>query len=644
MPKDISIPLIIKFKVLIALVLISFCFFNALPIAQGYQNPKVLVLNSYHQGFPWSDNLTNGIRSIIDFKDPDIDLHIEYMDTKRRSDELYFKELDELYKSKFKPDEFKVIIACDNDALDFLLKYRNALFPEIPVVFCGVNDFKDSLIDGQKNITGVVEETDIRATLDTILKLQPGTRQITVINDAIGTGLASKHILLSFIQDYADIDFRFLEGLDMSDVLKKVQDLPADSVVLLLPYNRDKSGNVISCKDYMLIANNSSVPIYGCWDCDLGNGIIGGMLTSGYAQGEMAAQIALRVLKGEQVSDIPVIKESPNRYMFDYKQMTHFNIKIADLPEGSIVINKESSFYEEHKNALWSAIASLSGFLMVIYILSANIIKRKRAEKELLQAKAELENKVAERTQELTKTVEELRQTQTVMRDREKLAIIGQMAAGMAHEIKNPLTAVKGFAQLLKEKYSKDETLSGYVKIILNEADQANKVITDFLQLARPKKPSLKVESIDNLINETLTIVGPKAYLEHIQVEYEGANALPVSLIDKDQIKQVLINLFHNAIDAMPKGGTIKISTGFLAAANEVYIKIQDTGCGVPEGKLSNLGVPFYTTKDNGTGLGLSISYTIIDAHNGRMEVESKEDQGTVFKIFLPKHDYPEKL
>lgn len=247
------------------------------------------------------------------------------------------------------------------------------------------------------------------------------------------------------------------------------------------------------------------------------------------------------------------------------------------------------------------------------------------------------ERKKAE--EELQSTVKELRRTEGVVREREKLAIIGQMAAGMAHEIRNPLTAVMGFAQLLKEKCPEDETLVSYVSIIMDEVNRANGVITNFLKLARPKQPVLKKHLVHNLLEEILDVVEPQAFLTNIEVIYEGSPNLPPCMLDRNQIKQVLLNMCRNAMEAMPDGGTIRISSGFLPFDNEIYIDIKDTGCGIPGDKLKNIGVPFYSTKEDGTGLGLSISYSIINAHKGRVEVSSAEGKGTSFRILLPCHN-----
>ncbi|MGI6226249.1 MAG: PAS domain S-box protein [Peptococcales bacterium] len=229
-----------------------------------------------------------------------------------------------------------------------------------------------------------------------------------------------------------------------------------------------------------------------------------------------------------------------------------------------------------------------------------------------------------------------LEEAQKILFEKEKLALIGQMAAGMAHEVRNPLATVRGYAQLLQLKEYNKERLNSYLEIIIKEIDRVNNLISDFLQLARPKEPSLKKQDINQLISEFLELFMSQTLYNNIEVIYEPKNNLPKCYLDEDQIKQVLLNLAKNSIDAMPKGGKLRIATGFNTEERQVFIVIEDNGCGIPESVLSKLTMPFFTTKDKGTGLGLSISYALIRAHGGKIEVESIVKKGTKFTIFLP--------
>ncbi|WP_066636039.1 PAS domain S-box protein [Desulfolucanica intricata] len=238
--------------------------------------------------------------------------------------------------------------------------------------------------------------------------------------------------------------------------------------------------------------------------------------------------------------------------------------------------------------------------------------------------------------EELQNTIIELKHTQNIVKEKEKLAIIGQMAAGMAHEIKNPLTAIRGLAHLIRKNYSGSETLVNHMNVILKEANQANNTITKFLQITQPRQLSLKLESVNSVVEECTELLNPQFINKNIKLKYEGTKELPQCMLDRDQLKQVLLNMCQNAIDAMAEGGVIIIKTDFLTDKKEVYIEIEDTGCGIPMEEIKNIGVPFYTTKADGMGLSLSSSYAIINAHNGRVEVVSKERKGTRFGIYLP--------
>ena len=310
----------------IGLLLLILCFF-AISAPSSYlkagQTKNVLILHSYHKGLQWTDRITQGIESALHSKDQDIELYFEYMDTKRIHDAQYSQELYELYRHKLRNRRFDVIICSDNHAFNFLLAHHQELFPGIPIVFCGVNNFKDSMLVGHNLITGVVELSDIKSTVDVALELQPNTKRIFVIVDKTLSGTAVKKLVMKAIPYFKGaVKFTFLEDLDMSEALERVKKLPHDSIVLLISLTTDKSGNTFSFKrSCSLISRNSAVPVYSYADAYLGHGIVGGMLDSGDAQGKMAGEMALRVLHGEKVKDIPVVKKSPNRYVFDYHQM-----------------------------------------------------------------------------------------------------------------------------------------------------------------------------------------------------------------------------------------------------------------------------------------------------------------------------------
>lgn len=359
--------------------------------AEPFVQPKkkqVLVLNSYHRGLSWTDNIVRGIESIFPTDSYDIEVDFEYMDTKRHFHPAYFDQLAKTYKLKYQKELFDVIIAADNDAFKFVLDYRKELFPNVPVVFTGINNFTDEMIAGQKRVTGVVEETDVQSTIEVALKLHPYTREIVVINDKTTTGIAMKKEVLNVMPVFENrVRFTFFEDFDIPELQERILKIPYDSIILLLVVNRDRTGNFFAYEESLaVIYQKATVPIYSIWDFYLGRGIVGGMLTSAYAQGRTAAELAQRILQGEDVSNIPIVRKSPNQYMFDYREMKRFRVRQAQLPKESTVVNEPDTFYAQNKMLIWGIVATIVFLSVIIVILMANIIERRKIEEALRES------------------------------------------------------------------------------------------------------------------------------------------------------------------------------------------------------------------------------------------------------------------
>jgi PAS domain S-box-containing protein len=363
---------------------------TAVPAFSSHEAPprQVLVIHSYHLGFKWTDEMTQGITAALQEEGTTVRIRYEYMDTKHVSDAAYFELLYALYRHKYRSEKFAVIIATDNDAFTFLKKYRDALFPATPVIFCGMNYFSPDQLEGRQLFTGVNETADIKATLDLALQLHPATRQIVVINDKTSIGRLVHQEVMKLLPAYQGrVEFLFLEDVEMADILWAVQKLGSKSLIFYGLFFQDGAGRFYDYDEGIaLIVANSPVPVYGVWDFYLGYGLIGGMLTSGYNQGETAGRMALRVLRGEKIENIPVVMKSPNHYMFDYRQLYRFGIDPAVLPAGSIIINQPSSLYAVPRPVFWGAVAALTTSALMIGLLLYNTAIRRRAERELQQA------------------------------------------------------------------------------------------------------------------------------------------------------------------------------------------------------------------------------------------------------------------
>jgi signal transduction histidine kinase len=218
------------------------------------------------------------------------------------------------------------------------------------------------------------------------------------------------------------------------------------------------------------------------------------------------------------------------------------------------------------------------------------------------------------------------------LRQKERLAVIGQMAAGIGHEIRNPLSALKGFTQLQQER---SPNSNNFYPIMIQEIDRINSIVNDLMYLGKPKEIKFDKANIEEIIAYTLSITQQQAERQSVTIETKIAGPLPPLDCDALQLKQVFINLIKNAIEAMPNGGRITINVKVLDG-KEMNISILDEGCGIDEDSIPNLGEPFYTTKREGTGLGLMVSNQIIQDHRGAISIKSSLEKGTLVNVTLP--------
>ena len=254
-----------------------------------------------------------------------------------------------------------------------------------------------------------------------------------------------------------------------------------------------------------------------------------------------------------------------------------------------------------------------------------------------VRVKATGKGELADLGHSFNSMVETLNRTQQELVHKEKLASMGQLAAGVAHEINNPLGTVLLFADTLYHEAGKDHAWREDLKKIINETHRCKRIVADLLNFARQQEMLAQKVDVHEMLEEAIRSVSHQPSFAHVQFIKQFAPGLPAIQADPAQFMQVSINLLNNAAEAMPQGGTITMRTR-LVNGHAVEIAISDTGCGIPEENLGKLFTPFFTTKPvgKGTGLGLSIVYGIIKMHRGQIAVTSQVDKGTTFTISLP--------
>nr|WP_246625239.1 ATP-binding protein [Fictibacillus nanhaiensis] len=228
--------------------------------------------------------------------------------------------------------------------------------------------------------------------------------------------------------------------------------------------------------------------------------------------------------------------------------------------------------------------------------------------------------------------ITEKKQTEEMLLKSEKLSLVGELAAGLAHEIRNPLTTVKGFVQILHQ--TTGEKKDFYTKVLLNEIDRINFIVSEFMVLAKPHAVYFSMCNLSEILKSVIYLLEAEANLKNVVIVNDSINEDVSIFGEKNQLTQVFINLIKNAMEALPEGGYIRVSTEQIDET--VTVSIEDNGIGMTEDQVKKLGNPFFTTKETGTGLGLMVTYQIIQNHKGTISVSSEANKGTTFKIVLP--------
>ena len=347
---------------------------------------EILLLHSYNKGLKWSDGISRGVQDVMQ-KHPQYELTTEYMDSKKIESDNYFTELLDLYKKKFHNRHYSAIIAADNYAYEFVLKYHKELFPKTPVSFCGVENFNPKEINAymKEYVTGVVEYKDIRKNLELIYQLFPTTKMVYIISDNAYSSLVIKDQIIDESNNFQD-KFRivFDNQIDFDKIDEKIEKLPKHSVILFTSFYRDINNKYVPYYKLKAFFQRSPYPIFALNHIHVGEGVIGGFMVNPYEQGAMATKKAFELINGKSISNVP-IEVLKGNYFFDNNILRKFGISLNDIPNPAEVLNGVESFYEKHRKFVENAFALMPLLLLLTTILVLNIIKRISLEKELLR-------------------------------------------------------------------------------------------------------------------------------------------------------------------------------------------------------------------------------------------------------------------
>lgn len=379
-------------------------------------SPRVLLLNSYHPQYAWTDQLTKGVIEALSTSIANENIHVEYMDSRRFVDDAGYSEIiSQLLKYKYQKYSPDIVITSDDHAFNFMLENGQTLFPDKPVVFNGVNVFEASSLKGKDNFTGIQEGMEILGNLHLITRIQPNVKRIIMLGDTTGLGLRmvrrAREIQVEWNRvGKKDVKLDIWDRFTLEELHQKVSVLPDNTAILMLAIHKDKLGRYFSFdKELPMLTHKSSVPVYGMWGAlMIGNGVVGGMMNDPKEHGRNAAQIALGILSGIPVSAIKVRNKAQYTPVFDYNVLNKFDIDQNRLPENSLVMFSPVSLYDQYRWEINSILIFVSALIFIIYLLLINIRKRSQIQKELDGLNQQLEDKVIKRTNDLNARNEEL--------------------------------------------------------------------------------------------------------------------------------------------------------------------------------------------------------------------------------------------
>src|SRR5262252_4044481 len=532
----------------------------------------------------------------------------------------YFNILRSHFREKYRDKAIGVIVSDASRYLPFTLRLRDDLWPGTPVVLAGIQERRAARLSLPSNVTGFTfrhQLQDIVATADALI---PGLKRVVLAGSRIERGGWRQ----DFLDDLPDVRARFevidLTGLSMAELRQRLAELPGDSAVVYVGFSTDVTGErYLPAEASQLVAEAANRPTFVDSEPFIGRGSVGGLVVSPGGIGRVAARFALRILDGENASDIPITNsEEILRPVFDWRQLQRWGITENRLPVGSEIRFRSPTAWEQYR---WEIMA-ISAVLVLQSLLIAGLLYEHRRRR---QAEVEASRRMAE------------------LAHMNRSAAIGQMSASIAHEIKQPLAAIvmnagAGLRWLAKDMPNVEEAAHA-LKNIVGNGNRASQVVEALRAMFKKEVSNRTLVDINDAIREVLTLVDIE--LE----EHEGLTkatlkeGLPRVMADRVQLQQVIFNLVTNAIEAMSStaaGARVLRVRSEASESGECTVAIEDSGPGIEPETLKRIFEPFYKSKSKGMGMGLSICRSIIEAHGGHLSAASAKPRGAIFEILLP--------
>jgi signal transduction histidine kinase len=588
-------------------------------VAQDVQK-HVLIVWGGRADLPVNVVVNQAIRkALFDAFGSDVDLRFEYVED--RSDEREQRAQRDFLRQKYDSYRFDLLIAIAGSAIDFARTYSQGLFPGTPVLCWGqASDLGDW--SAGPPFTAVVFDLDPRATVEFILSAQPATRRLMVI--AGGSPYDDLPFLARVRAELRRYEGRlevtYLLGQSLEDVRRRVARLPGHTAILYVSMHGDGAGRRLVNVDAMSsIAASASAPVYVMVASHMGAGALGGVVGSQEALAEVAGRVAVRLLRGARVQDVP-ITHVPLVPMVDWRQLRRFGIAEAGLPPRTVILYREQSLWEKYRWRLFGIAALCVGQALLIVALLVQGARRRRAERAEKQQQRQLAHL-------------------------SRVAMVGELTGTLAHELNQPLTAILSNANaachLLDRGQPDVAEAREALGDIVSDTRRARDVMTRLRGMLKRTEAQLQTVNVNDVVREVVDLAHGDLITRGVAVTLQLQEDLPAVAADRVQIQQVLLNLVLNGCDAMadvaPSGRSLTVASG-TDGDGQVLIRVRDHGTGIASEDLGRIFEPFYTSKREGLGLGLAICRTIAADHGGRLWATNNEgDRGATLHLALPR-------
>jgi signal transduction histidine kinase len=585
------------------------------------------MLHSFgHPYSPWSDMAGSFSADLVRNSSEPIDLYEVSLDTARVQDPNDEESFVQYIRAVFSGRSLDLIVPVGAPAAFFMQRHRQQLFPATPMLIIGA-DVRRIPRTASTNDAAVLLDLDQPAYVKNILKLRPDTTEIAVVvgNSPVERFWASE--LHRDFQPFADrVKITWFNDLTFGEMLERAAKMPPRSAILWFTLSEDAAGVPYSQDRALEMMREVAVaPIFGIGDYQLGRGIVGGPLTQTAVLGRQAAEVGLRILRGEAQSGIVpplVLFGAP---VYDWRELTRWNIEEALLPHGSILQFREPTIWQQHRLQIIGALA--------IVLLQSGLIGWLLFERRRRRIAAEQAGKARVETGQYRERLAHLVRVHTV----------GEMSTAIAHEINQPLVAIKNYALAARRRLASAADTTKVEELldkIGGQASRAGDVLHTLRTMVKKHESEVAKLEMGQLVTETLKLVEMESRSASIRFECAISPDLPPVFVDGIQIQQVVLNLIRNAVEAIDEAGipsgVIKIDVSG-SAKNGIAVTVTDNGPGIPTDDARQIFEPFYSTKGaSGLGVGLSISRAIVERHGGLLSMIPNPGGGSIFRFSLP--------